>query len=93
MIPLAETSFWTQGQLRHKDVEWSWGETQEKAFKMLKKLLTESPILVHYDHKSELVIQCDASAYGIGAALMQKGKALAYARSELVLDVLRRTDS
>ena len=52
-------------------------------FKKLKNLLTESPILVYYEHKSELVIQCDASSYGIGAALMQKGKPLAYASCAL----------
>ena len=69
--------------LTHKDVEWSWGEPQEQAFKKLKKLLTESPILAYYDQNSELVIQCDASAYGIGAALMQKGKPLAYASRAL----------
>ena len=69
--------------LTHKDVEWSWCEPQEKAFKKLKKLLTESLILVYYDHKSELVNKCDASAYGIGAALMRKGKPLAYASHAL----------
>ena len=69
--------------LTHKDVEWSWGEAQDKAFRKLKKLLTVSPILVYYDHKSELIIQCDASQFGIGAALMQNGKPLAYASRAL----------
>ena len=69
--------------LTHKDVEWSWGEPQEKAFKKLKKLLTESPILAYYDPKSELIIQCDASQFGIGAALMQNGKPIAYASRAL----------
>ena len=40
-------------------------------------------ILVYYDRKSELIIQCDASQYGIGAALMQNGKPLAYASRAL----------
>ena len=48
--------------LTHKDVEWSWGEAQDKAFRKLKKLLTVSPILAYYDRKSELIIQCDASS-------------------------------
>ena len=69
--------------LTHKDVEWSWGEAQDKAFRKLKKLLTESPVLAYYDSKSELIIQCDTSQFGIGAALMQKGKPLAYASRTL----------
>ena len=70
--------------LRHRDVEWSWGEEQDKAFKKRKKLLTVSPILVYYDCKSELIVQCDASQFGIGAALMQNGKPLAYASRALM---------
>ena len=62
---------------------WSWGETQDKSFRKLKKLLTESFILANYDHKSEVIIQCDASQFGIGAALMQNGKPLAYASRTL----------
>ena len=69
--------------LTHKDVEWSWGEAQDKAFRKLKKLLTVSPILAYYDRKSELIIQCDASQFGIGAALMQNGKPFAYASRAL----------
>ena len=42
-----------------------------------------SPILAYYDRKSELIIQCDASQFGIGAALMQNGKPLAYASCAL----------
>ena len=49
--------------LTHKDVEWLWGEAQDKAFRKLKKLLTVSPILAYYDRKSELIIQCDASQF------------------------------
>ena len=69
--------------LTHKDIEWSWGEPQDKAFNQLKKLLTEAPVLGYYDPNADLVIQCDASAYGIGAALMQRGNPLAYASRAL----------
>ena len=60
-----------------------WGEAQDKASRKLKKLLTESPKLAYYDRKSELIIQCDASQFGVGAALMQNGKSLAYASHAL----------
>ena len=69
--------------LTHNDVDWSWGEPQDKAFNHLKRLLTESPILAYYDQNSELVIQCDASQYGLGAALMQNGRPIAYASRAL----------
>ena len=67
----------------HKDVELSWGEAQDKAFRKLKKLLRVSPILAYYDRNCELIIQCDASQFGIGAALMQNGKPLAYVNANV----------
>ena len=69
--------------LTHKDTEWCWGDPQEKAFNNLKKLLTEAPVLAYYDKNSDLVIQCDASGSGLGAALMQNGRPLAYASQAL----------
>ena len=35
--------------LTHKDIEWYWGEPQDKAFNKLKKLLTDAPALGYYD--------------------------------------------
>ena len=34
-----------------------------------KRLLTSSQVLVHFDPTLEIVLPCDASAYGIGAVL------------------------
>ena len=45
--------------------------------------MTRAPILSYYDPKEELVIQCDASQNGLGAALLQKGKPIAYASRSL----------
>ena len=45
--------------------------------------MTAAPILSYYDPKEELVIQCDASQKGLGAALLQKGKPIAYASRSL----------
>ena len=36
------------------------------------ELLTSSQVLVHFDPKLDLVLACDASAYGIGAVLAHK---------------------
>lgn len=40
--------------------------------------MNEAPVLRYYDHKKPLVIRCDASEKGMGAALLQEGQPLAY---------------
>ena len=41
------------------------------------------PILKYYDPQKDLVLQCDSSENGLGAALMQDGKPLAHASRAL----------
>ena len=53
-----------------KDIAWHWDTPQNVAFKMLKKLLSEAPIL-RYFNKNEDIIQVDASKFGLGATLFQ----------------------
>ena len=38
-------------RLLQKETKWAWGETQQKAFKEVKSLLTSDCLLVHYDPK------------------------------------------
>ena len=42
------------------------------AFNLLKRRLTSTPILVHYDPDLPIVVQCNASDFAIGAILSQK---------------------
>ena len=70
-------------ELTHKGVEWNWGKTQDKAFAEVKRLLTEAPVLAYFDSKKQLVVQCDSSGKGIGAALLQDGRPIAYASRAL----------
>ena len=44
----------------------------------MKRLVSEAPVLRFYDPDKELSIQCDASQTGLGAALLQDGKPLAF---------------
>ena len=39
------------------------------AFKQLKQLIVSAPVLTHYDPKLPVVLDADASAYGIGAVI------------------------
>ena len=57
--------------LRH-DSPWHWTSKEKAAFAKLKELLTSSHVLVHFDPQLELVLACDASAYGIGAVLAHR---------------------
>ena len=69
--------------LAQRDVDWNWGAAQEKAFTKVKQLLTEAPTLAHFNPTKQLVIQCDASNLGLGAALLQDDRPIAYASRAL----------
>ena len=64
--------------LTRKDVEWNWSQVQDKAFAEVKRLLTQTPVLVYFDPKKQLVIQSDASNGGLGAVLLQDGHPIGY---------------
>ena len=58
--------------LTKKDCIFQWINTEKEAFEILKKRLTENPILVYPDFSKEFYIACDASSTGLGAVLLQK---------------------
>ena len=68
----------------HLDVEWSWGEEQEKAFERIKQVAASAPLLKYYSVDDDVTIQCDASQNGLGAALLQHGQTVAYASRALL---------
>lgn len=51
--------------------QFRWTEEAQMAFDKLKLCLTTSPVLSHPDFKRPFVIQCDASALGVGSVLFQ----------------------
>ena len=49
--------------------EWVFGQTERDCFDRLKELLSSESVLTFYDPDAPLKLDCDASAYGIGAVL------------------------
>jgi len=48
------------------------------ALRKLKDMLMTSTVLRYYDVSKPLVIQCDASSYGLGAAMIINGQPVEY---------------
>ena len=60
-----------------------WDQPQIEAFSKIKEILTHSPVLAYFDPDKPITLQVDASQHGLGAALMQEGKPVAYASKSL----------
>ena len=56
-------------ELLKKNVKWKWTPKCQDAFDEVKRKLSSSPLLVHYDPKLPVVLDVDASPYGIGGCL------------------------
>ena len=61
-------------QLLRKGEKWKWLEEQQTAFDKAKELLQSADLLVHFDPEKELILETDASDYGVGAVLFHKMK-------------------
>ena len=70
-------------QPTRKDVPWNWSASQENVFLLMKELVKEAPFPQFFDNNKPLMIQCDASEKGLGAALLQDGKPVAFASRAL----------
>ena len=70
-------------RLTHQDAKWEWTQEHDTAMSEIKKLVTSAPLLIYYNPKDELVVQCDSSSTGMGATLLQNGKPICYASRAL----------
>ncbi|GJV91767.1 putative reverse transcriptase domain-containing protein [Tanacetum coccineum] len=69
--------------LTQKCKTFNWGEEQELTFQTLNDKLCNAPVLALPDGPKDFVVYCDASGLGLGCVLMQRGKVIAYASSQL----------
>jgi hypothetical protein len=65
-------------QLLKKDKMFEWTPKCEESFQELKKQLVTAPVLTMPDITKNFDVYCDASKLGLGCALMQEGKVIAY---------------
>jgi hypothetical protein len=57
--------------LTRKDIPFEWGPEQENAFKKLKDVLSQEPLLIYPDFSQPFIVACDASTKAVGAILSQ----------------------
>ena len=81
-------------ELLVKNRTWTWGPSQAKAFQDIKEALTKPQVLALYNPEADTKISADASAYGLGAVLLQKTqdqtwRAVAYASRSLTETEMR----
>lgn len=70
-------------RLLKQENHFEWSDDQINSFNRLKNILTNAETLQYFDPTQPVVIQTDASTAGIGAALLQHGKPVAYASRSL----------
>ena len=66
-----------------KQAKFIWSQQHESAFQEVRELVVKHPVLKYYDLQEEVTVQCDASEYGLGAALLQKDQPVAFASRSL----------
>jgi len=68
-LPNLATTLSPLYELLKQTTTWKWGPRQKKAFRHVKRLLRSSRVLTHFDDQLPLILECDASPYGLGAVL------------------------
>jgi hypothetical protein len=70
-------------KLLKKGNKYIWNDACDESFKVLKKLLTTSPVLTHPGIAKPFDVYCDASSSGLGGVLMQESQVISYSSRQL----------
>ena len=70
-------------ELMKEDAEYAWCASHTKDLNAIKQLISKETTLQYYNRHKPVVLQVDASMKGVGAALMQEGRPVAFASKAL----------
>ena len=56
-------------QLKCKDARFCWTKSHQDSFEAIKRALVSTDVLIHYNPKWQLKLDCEASSVGLGAVL------------------------
>ena len=59
-------------RLTQKDTKWTWTQECQQAFDEIKRTLSSTEVLAHFDQSLPIGISCDASPVGLGVVLFHK---------------------
>ncbi|XP_055528065.1 uncharacterized protein K02A2.6-like [Wyeomyia smithii] len=70
-------------KLISNSVSWQWTAVEEGEFKSVKELVSDIGTLRYYNMNLPITIECDASCFGLGAAVYQQDGVIGYASRTL----------
>ena len=82
-IPNLSTMSEPLRNLLKKDSVFQWSSSHSAAFESIKQSICQEVTLAFFDPEKETVVQVDASLRGLGSALIQEGKVIAFASRAL----------
>ena len=65
-------------KLTSKTAKWQWTEVEQKAFKMIKKIILQETLLAYPDFTKPFIIHTDASHMQLGAVISQDNHPIAF---------------
>ena len=65
-------------KLYSTSTKFQWGKEQQKAFKLIKKLVSQEVLLAYPNFDELFEIHTDASAYQLGSVISQNGRPIAF---------------
>ena len=78
--------------LLKENVDFEWNPSHSKAFEKVKSLICTTTTLAYYDRNETVVLHVDASIKGLGTALFQNNKPIAFASKALTPAETRYAD-
>lgn len=82
-LPNLSENFSVLRKLISEKEQWIWSSEQEEEFNRVKALVSDVNTLRYYDATEPLIVECDASCFGLGVAVFQRKGVIGYASRTL----------